>query len=121
MARFDNGKAVNRTEDMTELERKQKEMLQSLKKEKEEKNEVEVSTPTGAKITTSKFRQQSPLSSRIDNELLECLNDLVSYQKIFERNAKACVNRNVALAIKEYVEKPENVAKIKKIRSLSLE
>ena len=53
---------------------------------------------------------------RLDNSLIEAVLYLVNYDRLFGKNPKANENQVFATAIKEYVEKPENVKKIKKMK-----
>ncbi len=108
----------------TELERQVKAMLNRPKTETNNEEEIILSPKqkqveeAGAKITTTKFKQKSPLSCRLDEDLIQAMNLLVNAKKFFEGDNKACVNQIVALAVKDYVEKPENAARIRKMKSM---
>lgn len=114
-------------DESSEIETRVKEMLSNSKK-KEIKNEIyeedkvhlmrPVTEGTGTHVTTTKFKQKSPLSCRLDDDLILAMNLLANAKKFLEGDNKACVNQIIALAVKEYVEKPENAAKIKKMQGL---
>ena len=75
-----------------------------------------VSQTRGTKISTAVGTKASVKSMRLDNSLIEAVLYLVNYDRLFGKNPKANENQVFATAIKEYVEKPENVKKIKKMK-----
>lgn len=118
-SRFFTGNAINKNEAISELEKKQKEMLA---KDKETETTIlretvnEAESKPASKVTTTKLKQSSLMTVRLDSELLAAVNDLVVYEKLLKGDAKSCVNKVIATAVKEYIEKTQNLAAIKEVR-----
>ena len=120
MARFDSGKATIKTDNISELERQQKEMLKEAKRNKvEEVDEAfvpqTVAKTSGTKISTSVGKNATPKSYRLDQSLIMGIDLLVNHEKLFSGDLKCNANQIVATAIKEYLEKTDNKAKINKM------
>ena len=95
-------------------------------RELDEKNKIQEEEPVvqpiqqikGAKISTAVGTKASVKSMRLDNNLIEAVLYLVNYERYFGNNLKANENQMFAMAIKEFVEKPENAKKINKMKML---
>lgn len=125
-SRFFTGNAINKNEAISELEKKQKEMLAKDKETEAAEASILNETPISfdakpaSKVTTAKLKQTSPMSIRLDAELVAAVNDLVVYEKLLKGDVKSCVNKVIATAVKEYVEKSQNLAAIKEVRKFRI-
>ena len=57
-------------------------------------------------------KQKAPLSCRLHPDTIEYLNDIVVYEKI-SGNIGFTLNQLIGVALKEYIERPENQKKIR--------